>query len=96
MGVLPTRAVCFKDVVLKTVVGKTLEEKLHNCWLELQVQVNAFSDQDLNKLSTERLPGIRQVPQTCSLQIIDERLHFNLIHFTDRYWRRRRVCFART
>ena len=44
-----------------TVSGKTPTERLHNAWLKLQTDVNCCIDSDLDKLSTIKFPGIRQV-----------------------------------
>ena len=44
-----------------TVSGKTPTERLHNAWLKLQTDVNCCIDSDLDKLSTVKFPGIRQV-----------------------------------
>ena len=44
-----------------TVSGKTPTERLHNAWLKLQADVNCCIDSDLDKLSTVKFPGIRQV-----------------------------------
>ena len=44
-----------------TVTGKTPTERLHNAWLKLQTDVNCCIDSDLDKLSTVKFPGIRQV-----------------------------------
>ena len=41
--------------------GKTPAERLQNAWLKLQSDVNALMDSDLDKLSTEKNPGVRQV-----------------------------------
>lgn len=49
-----------KSLFLK-ISGKTPEEKLQNTWLKLQNDVNCFIDSDLDKLSTVKSPGIKQV-----------------------------------
>ena len=48
-----------------TVSGKTPTERLHNAWLKLQTDVNCCIDSDLDKLSTVKFPGIRQVCVSC-------------------------------
>ena len=44
-----------------TVPGKTAAERLHNAWLKLQSDVNCYIDSDLDKVSTIKFAGIRQV-----------------------------------
>ena len=44
-----------------TVSGKTAKERLHNAWLKLQTDVNCYIDSDLDKLSSAKFAGIRQV-----------------------------------
>ena len=41
--------------------GKTPAERLQNAWIKLQTDVNCYMDSDLDKLSTDKFPGIRQV-----------------------------------
>jgi len=52
-----------------TVSGKTPTERLHNAWLKLQTDVNCCIDSDLDKLSTVKFPGIRQVCVCVSFQV---------------------------
>ena len=52
-----------------TVSGKTPTERLHNAWLKLQTDVNCCIDSDLDKLSTVKFPGIRQVCVSVCFQI---------------------------
>ena len=44
-----------------TVSGKTARERLHNSWLKLQTDVNCYIDSDLDKISSAKFAGIRQV-----------------------------------
>ena len=52
-----------------TVSGKTPTERLHNAWLKLQTDVNCCIDSDLDKLSTVKFPGIRQVCVSVCFQV---------------------------
>ncbi|XP_072173334.1 DNA-directed RNA polymerase I subunit RPA1-like [Diadema setosum] len=47
--------------VLSSIPGKTLPEKLQNAWTNLQTHVNCVVDSDLDRLSTEKFPGIKQL-----------------------------------
>lgn len=44
-----------------SVSGKTPAERLQNAWIKLQTDINCYMDSDLDKLSLEKVPGIRQV-----------------------------------
>uniref|UniRef100_A0A8C5GLR2 DNA-directed RNA polymerase subunit n=1 Tax=Gouania willdenowi TaxID=441366 RepID=A0A8C5GLR2_GOUWI len=46
---------------LAGIMGLTLEDKLYNTWVHLQSHVNIVFDSDMDKLMTEKYPGIRQV-----------------------------------
>uniref|UniRef100_A0A2I4CXF0 DNA-directed RNA polymerase subunit n=1 Tax=Austrofundulus limnaeus TaxID=52670 RepID=A0A2I4CXF0_AUSLI len=46
---------------LSTIVGQTLPDKLYNVWIHLQSHVNIVFDSDMDKLMTEKYPGIRQI-----------------------------------
>ncbi|KAF7707147.1 DNA-directed RNA polymerase I subunit RPA1 [Silurus meridionalis] len=41
--------------------GLTLTDKLYNIWIRLQTHVNIVFDSDMDKLMTEKFPGIRQI-----------------------------------
>lgn len=41
--------------------GLTLPDKLYNIWIRLQSHVNIVFDSDMDKLMTEKFPGIRQI-----------------------------------
>lgn len=41
--------------------GQTIADKLYNAWIRLQSHVNIVFDSDMDKLMTEKYPGIRQV-----------------------------------
>ena len=43
------------------ITGSTPTARLHTAWLRLQTHVNCFVDSDLDKLSTDKVPGIKQV-----------------------------------
>ena len=46
---------------LSQIPGKTLAEKLNNAWVRLQTHVNCIFDSELDKLSKDVNPGIKQV-----------------------------------
>nr|XP_023655802.1 DNA-directed RNA polymerase I subunit RPA1 [Paramormyrops kingsleyae] len=46
---------------LAGVPGVTLTDKLYNMWIRLQSHVNIVFDSDMDKLMTEKFPGIRQI-----------------------------------
>ncbi|XP_062856932.1 DNA-directed RNA polymerase I subunit RPA1 [Trichomycterus rosablanca] len=46
---------------LAGLVGVTLTDKLYNTWIRLQSHVNIVFDSDMDKLMTEKFPGIRQL-----------------------------------
>ncbi|XP_071384604.1 DNA-directed RNA polymerase I subunit RPA1 [Centroberyx affinis] len=46
---------------LSTIPGQTLTDKLYNIWIRLQSHVNIVFDSDMDKLMTEKYPGIRQI-----------------------------------
>ncbi|KAI1883829.1 hypothetical protein AGOR_G00236030 [Albula goreensis] len=46
---------------LRDIPGQTLTDKLYNIWIRLQSHVNIVFDSDMDKLMTEKFPGIRQV-----------------------------------
>uniref|UniRef100_A0A3P8TDS0 DNA-directed RNA polymerase subunit n=1 Tax=Amphiprion percula TaxID=161767 RepID=A0A3P8TDS0_AMPPE len=46
---------------LAAVPGRTLTDKLYNMWIRLQSHVNIVFDSDMDKLMTEKYPGIRQI-----------------------------------
>lgn len=39
----------------------TLTDKLYNIWIRLQTHVNIVFDSDMDKMMTEKYPGVRQV-----------------------------------
>lgn len=39
----------------------SLTDKLYNVWVRLQTRVNIVFDSDMDKMMTEKYPGIRQV-----------------------------------
>lgn len=41
--------------------GTSLNDKLYNIWIRLQSHVNIVFDSDMDKLMTEKYPGVRQV-----------------------------------
>ncbi|EDV23428.1 uncharacterized protein TRIADDRAFT_27970 [Trichoplax adhaerens] len=43
------------------IAGSTPTARLHNAWLRLQTHVNCFVDSDLDKLSSDKAPGIKQI-----------------------------------
>lgn len=48
---------------LSGIPGQTLTDKLYNIWVRLQTHVNIVFDSDMDKMMTEKYPGIRQVGQ---------------------------------
>lgn len=46
---------------LSGIPGQTLTDKLYNIWIRLQSHVNIVFDSDMDKLMTEKYPGIRQI-----------------------------------
>lgn len=46
---------------LTGLTGLTLPDKLYSVWIRLQSHVNIVFDSDMDKLTTEKFPGIRQV-----------------------------------
>ncbi|XP_054058635.1 DNA-directed RNA polymerase I subunit RPA1 isoform X1 [Rissa tridactyla] len=47
--------------VLTMITGQTIADKLYNAWIRLQSHVNIVFDSDMDKLTTEKYPGIRQL-----------------------------------
>ncbi|XP_030306303.1 DNA-directed RNA polymerase I subunit RPA1 isoform X2 [Calypte anna] len=47
--------------ILTMMPGQTLADKLYNAWIRLQSHVNIVFDSDLDKLMTDKYPGIRQL-----------------------------------
>ncbi|XP_053735910.1 DNA-directed RNA polymerase I subunit RPA1 [Synchiropus splendidus] len=46
---------------LTGIPGQTLTDKLYTIWVRLQSHVNIVFDSDMDKLMTEKFPGIRQI-----------------------------------
>lgn len=46
---------------LASLPGQTLNDKLYNMWIRLQSHVNIVFDSDMDKLMTEKYPGIKQI-----------------------------------
>ncbi|NXC74322.1 RPA1 polymerase, partial [Anhinga anhinga] len=47
--------------VLTMIPGQSIADKLYNAWIRLQSHVNVVFDSDMDKLMTEKYPGIRQL-----------------------------------
>ncbi|OPJ70790.1 DNA-directed RNA polymerase I subunit RPA1 isoform C [Patagioenas fasciata monilis] len=47
--------------VLTMIPGQNIADKLYNAWIRLQSHVNIVFDSDMDKLMTEKYPGIRQL-----------------------------------
>ncbi|ETE68981.1 DNA-directed RNA polymerase I subunit RPA1, partial [Ophiophagus hannah] len=47
--------------VLATIPGQTTADKLYNTWIRLQSHVNISFDSDMDKLISEKYPGVRQI-----------------------------------
>ncbi|XP_061690930.1 DNA-directed RNA polymerase I subunit RPA1 [Syngnathoides biaculeatus] len=47
--------------ILSGIPGLTLTDKLYNIWIRLQTHVNIVFDSDMDKIMTEKYPGIRQI-----------------------------------
>lgn len=58
--------------VLATIPGQTTADKLYNSWIRLQSHVNILFDSDMDKLISEKYPGVRQVRFLKMFKIIDE------------------------
>lgn len=59
--------------VLTTIPGQSIADKLYNAWIRLQSHVNIVFDSDMDKLMTEKYPGIRQVGSRWSLRQLKKR-----------------------
>ncbi|XP_067885420.1 DNA-directed RNA polymerase I subunit RPA1 [Heterodontus francisci] len=46
---------------LASIPGQTLTDKLYSAWIHLQSHVNIVFDSDMDKLITDKFPGIRQI-----------------------------------
>ncbi|XP_071313140.1 DNA-directed RNA polymerase I subunit RPA1 [Trachinotus anak] len=46
---------------LSGIPGQTLTDKLYSIWIRLQSHVNIVFDSDMDKMMTEKYPGIRQI-----------------------------------
>ena len=46
---------------LSTIPGQSFIDKLYNIWIRLQSHVNIVFDSEMDKLMTDKYPGIRQV-----------------------------------
>lgn len=55
---------------LAGLTGVTLTDKLYNAWIRLQSHVNIVFDSEMDKLMTEKFPGIRQVSYIFTLLFI--------------------------
>ncbi|XP_061446852.1 DNA-directed RNA polymerase I subunit RPA1 [Rhineura floridana] len=47
--------------VLVTIPGQTSTDKLYNIWIRLQSHVNIVFDSDMDKLISDKFPGVRQI-----------------------------------
>ncbi|KAJ7408439.1 DNA-directed RNA polymerase I subunit RPA1 [Willisornis vidua] len=47
--------------VLAAIPGQSIADKLYNTWIRLQSHVNIVFDSDMDKLITDKYPGIRQL-----------------------------------
>ncbi|XP_015686989.1 DNA-directed RNA polymerase I subunit RPA1 [Protobothrops mucrosquamatus] len=47
--------------LLATIPGQTTADKLYNSWIRLQSHVNILFDSDMDKLISEKYPGVRQI-----------------------------------
>lgn len=47
--------------VLLKIAGLTTADKLYNMWIRLQNLVNIVFDSDMDKVMTDKYPGVRQV-----------------------------------
>ncbi|KAM9833161.1 DNA-directed RNA polymerase I subunit RPA1 isoform 2-T2 [Syngnathus typhle] len=46
---------------LSEIPGKTLTEKLYNVWIRLQTHINIVFDSDMDKIMSQKYPGIKQI-----------------------------------
>ena len=51
---------CFQTTITE-VPGKTLNEKLQNALVKLQVMINCIVDGDSDKLAADKITGVKQV-----------------------------------
>lgn len=51
--------------MLTAIPGQSIADKLYSAWIRLQSHVNIVFDSDMDKLITEKYPGIRQVGSRC-------------------------------
>ncbi|XP_061901289.1 DNA-directed RNA polymerase I subunit RPA1 [Entelurus aequoreus] len=56
-----TQAEQTDQTFLSGIPGLTLTDKLYYTWIQLQTHVNIVFDSDMDKLMTEKYPGIRQI-----------------------------------
>nr|XP_057919722.1 DNA-directed RNA polymerase I subunit RPA1 [Doryrhamphus excisus] len=56
-----TKAEEMDQTFLSGIPGLTLTDKLYNIWIRLQTHVNIVFDSDMDRLMTEKYPGIRQI-----------------------------------
>lgn len=64
LDLLPSQAQEQMDTAfLSMMPGQSLNDKLYNIWIRLQSHVNIVFDSDMDKLMTEKYPGVRQVSQ---------------------------------
>ncbi|XP_069127871.1 DNA-directed RNA polymerase I subunit RPA1-like [Argopecten irradians] len=47
--------------VLSQISGSSLMEKLQNCWIQMQNHTNSILDCDLDKLTKDKCPGVKQL-----------------------------------
>lgn len=92
---------------LSLMPGHSLNDKLYNIWIRLQSHVNVVFDSDMDKLLTEKYPGVRQVSHTSPrendlslLSLARQRPatfpSTDWLLLTARYWRRRTDCSGST
>ncbi|CAL8301311.1 unnamed protein product [Arctogadus glacialis] len=60
-GVLEVEEKARDLALLEGVQGQTLTEKLYSVWIRLQTYVNIVFDSDLDKITQEKFPGIKQL-----------------------------------
>lgn len=58
----PQLGLAAKELIENRIYGKTMNEKLHNAYLDLQLRTNALFDQAANHLDRDRAqPGLKQI-----------------------------------
>ena len=63
-------------MLVSNIPGKSLLDKLQNAWQRLQAAVNCVYDSELDKLSQDKQPGIKQVWATSNHRYLHKGLKY--------------------